>query len=86
MDKPDLQKKGERAAEKFSKATGINLAAIDFVFPMIERDPDPLFLEINYYFGRQGLGGSETYYRLLHEAIQDWLRKAGGNPDAVQLV
>ena len=59
---------------------------MDFVFPISEKDPEPLFLEINYYFGRRGLGGSENYYQLLHQAIRDWLEEEGLDPEAVRLV
>jgi ribosomal protein S6--L-glutamate ligase len=39
-------------------------------------DPQtPLFIEINYYFGRTGLGGSEAYYRILMEEIRNWIRQ-----------
>ena len=84
--KPDLQEKGRVQAQSLSKKTGINLAAIDFIFPFTEKEPAPLFLEINYYFGRRGLGGTKNYYRLLHEAIQDWLSEAGFDPKLVRLV
>ncbi len=84
--KPDLQEKGEAAALVLAGKTGINLAAVDFVFSMSEKEPEPFFLEINYYFGRRGLGGSEAYYRILYQAVRDWLEEGGGNPDAVTLV
>lgn len=82
----DLQEKGAAAARKFSDATGVNLAAIDFVLPLTDPDPQPLFLEINYSFGRQGLGGSFRYYRLLHGAIQEWLKENGFDSESVTLV
>jgi ribosomal protein S6--L-glutamate ligase len=84
--KPVLQIKGKEQARLLVLKTGINLAAVDFVFPISDKDPDPLFLEINYYFGRRGLGGSENYYRLLHKAIQQWLAEAGLNPESVELI
>ncbi len=83
---PDLQEKGKVQALLLSDKTGINLAAIDFVFPIANKDPEPLFLEINYYFGRRGLGGSENYYRLLYEAVQDWLREIGLDLESVSLI
>jgi len=83
---PDLQEKGRASARELAVKTRINLAAIDFVFCLTEKDPKPLFLEINYYFGRRGLGGTEAYYRLLYEAIQDWLAQIGMDPQAVKLV
>jgi ribosomal protein S6--L-glutamate ligase len=82
----DLQEKGKDQALLLSDKTGINLAAIDFVFPIAGKDPEPLFLEINYYFGRRGLGGSENYYSLLYEAIQDWLEEVGLDPESVSLI
>jgi len=82
----ELQEKGRWWVQELSEKTGINLAAVDFVFPLGEKDPEPFFLEINYYFGRKGLGGSETYYRLLHGAIRKWLHDAGTDPGAVRLV
>ena len=82
----DLQEKGKKQACALSKTTGINVAAVDFVFDLPDKDPEPLFLEINYYFGRRGLGGSEKYYNLLYQAIQDWLAEVGLNPSSVRLV
>jgi ribosomal protein S6--L-glutamate ligase len=84
--RPDLQEKGRKQSLSLSEKTGINLAAIDFVFSIGDKDPEPFFLEINYYFGRRGLGGTEKYYRLLYEAIQDWLEEVGLNPESVTLV
>ena len=83
--KPGLQAKGKEQARLLTEKTGINLAAVDFVFPPSFKNPSPLFLEINYYFGRRGLGGSENYYRLLHKAIQEWLVEAGLNPESIKL-
>ncbi len=82
----DLQEKGKVQALLLSDKTGINLAAIDFVFPIADKDPEPLFLEINYYFGRRGLGGTEKYYRLLYQAVQDWIEKIGLDPRSIKLV
>ena len=82
----DLQEKGKIQAQKLSRATDINLAAIDFVFPFDCPDPQPLFLEINYYFGRRGLGGSLNFYRLLFEAVQEWLKVNGLDPKSIELV
>jgi len=81
--RPDLQERGAMAAALLSEKTGINLGAIDIVFPMSDKDPEPLFLEINYYFGRRGLGGTEAYYGMLYQAIQHWLTEAGIDPRSV---
>ena len=84
--RPDLQKKGKTQVQRLSAATGINLAAIDFVFSFFHVDPQPLFLEINYSFGRQGLGGSQNFYLLLFEVLQEWLAEKGFDPDSVTLL
>ena len=84
--KTDLQRKGRREARDFSSATGMNLAALDFIFALTESAPCPLFLEVNYYFGRRGLGGSLNYYRLLYEALQEWLKENGLDHHSVELV
>lgn len=83
---PELQAKGKEQARSLSKKTRINLAAIDFVFDLSDKSPEPLFLEINYYFGRRGLGGTENYYRLFYEAVQDWLKEAGLSPKSLRIV
>jgi ribosomal protein S6--L-glutamate ligase len=72
---PHLQAAGRRWAEQLSQKTGINLAGLDFLFPFEDGtiSPSPLFLEINYYFGRTGLGGLERYYSHLREAVEEWL-------------
>lgn len=82
----DLQEKGRIEARNLSSTTEINLAAIDFVFPLNDTNPEPLFLEINYYFGRRGLGGSVKYYHRLFQSIQEWLEQKGFNPRSISLV
>ena len=84
--RPDLQKKAMAQSEFLMEKTGINLAAVDFVFPMGNTESDPLYLEINYYFGRRGLGGTDAYYRLLYAAIQDWLAEIEMDPQGVKLL
>ncbi len=84
--RPALQEKGKALARILAQRARIDLAAVDFVFCHTMEDPDPLFLEINYFFGRRGLGGMDAYYRLLFEAIQAWLANMGLNKKAVKLV
>jgi ribosomal protein S6--L-glutamate ligase len=84
--KPELQEKGRAQAQRICEETGINLAAFDFVFNMAFPNPRPFILEINYYFGRRGLGGSLRYYRFLLRAIQEWLKEKGLDAEAVELV
>lgn len=77
---PDLQAAGRTAAREFCERTGLQLAGFDFIFSQRDTDADPmepLMLEINYYFGRTGLGGSEAYYRILVEEVDAWLAGLG---------
>lgn len=70
---PGLQEQGVRSARLFCKKTGINLAGFDYLFPTEGANRSPRLLEINYFFGRRGLGGTEAYYSLLTDEIQKWI-------------
>jgi len=70
---PVLQDAAVQAVRTFCEQTGIDLAGFDILFSSEETQPVPLFLEINYFFGRQGIGGSEAYYALLVEQILQWI-------------
>ncbi len=74
---PEMQESGKKAVADFCAKTAINLAGFDLLFPTKESPPTPLFLEINYFFGRRGLGGSEGYYVLLEKAVSEWLHEIG---------
>jgi ribosomal protein S6--L-glutamate ligase len=74
---PDLQRKAVDAVGDFAQATRINLAGFDLLFSARRNKGAPFFLEINYFFGRRGLGGSERYYALLNEEICNWLHRHG---------
>jgi len=70
---PRLKKKAIRAVERFCRRAGIQVAGLDILYDS-KRYPDtPLFLEINYYFGRRGLGGSLRFYDLFEQAADRWL-------------
>jgi ribosomal protein S6--L-glutamate ligase len=73
----ELQNSGIAAVKQFCTATRINLAGFDLLFPEDTIDSGPLFLEINYFFGRQGLGGLFAYYNMLEEGIRSWLDGLG---------
>ena len=70
---PGLQHKAIALVEDLCQKTGINLAGFDVIFSSENGDPNPMLLEINYFFGRKGLGGSENYYRILLAEIRNWL-------------
>ncbi|MCG6909731.1 MAG: glutathione synthase [Deltaproteobacteria bacterium] len=73
---PLLQEAGKKAVIAFSQRTGIDLAGFDLLFSeksLARGLIEPLFLEINYFFGRKGLGGSDAYYKLLQREIDRWI-------------
>jgi ribosomal protein S6--L-glutamate ligase len=71
---PELQELAISETNAFCKKTKIDLAGFDFLF---SDEKEPFFLEINYFFGRRGLGGSEKYYQMLIEEITNWLNRKG---------
>jgi ribosomal protein S6--L-glutamate ligase len=73
----ELQETAVQAVKDFCHLTGINLAGFDLLFAEDEKNSLPIFLEINYYFGRRGLGGSERYYDLLETEIVKWIKSRG---------
>jgi ribosomal protein S6--L-glutamate ligase len=84
--RPKLREKGRHLTLDLFNRTGINLAAIDFVVDESKGDQELSFLEINYYFGRRGVGGSERYYKLLFSALQAWLLENGFGKQSVRLL
>jgi ribosomal protein S6--L-glutamate ligase len=70
---PSERRAAEDLCRGFCRKTGINLAGFDVIFRTGEGPPQALLLEINYFFGRRGLGGSEAFYRMLQEAVAHWL-------------
>jgi ribosomal protein S6--L-glutamate ligase len=69
----EQKNKAIAAGERFCRRAGIQVAGFDILFDR-RRDPGtPLFLEINYYFGRKGLGGSLRFYELFEQAADRWL-------------
>jgi ribosomal protein S6--L-glutamate ligase len=71
---PNLIKTAEELVTNFCSQTKINLAGFDLIFSVNDPRPAPFFLEINYFFGRVGFGGSEAYYRILRKEIRQWLK------------
>gem|GEM_PF-5974683 len=55
----------------------MNPAGFDRVYDRQSPGCGPLFLEIDYYFGRRAPGGSMAYYRLLRGAARRWLKSRG---------
>jgi ribosomal protein S6--L-glutamate ligase len=74
---PHLKEQGDNLAADFCRRTHINLAGLDVIFSVDGSLQTPLLLEINYFFGRAGLGGSEAYYGILRKEIRGWLASLG---------
>ncbi len=81
----ELQETARRQTLRLLDKTGINLAAIDMIFPAKDPFPSPLFLEINYYFGRRGLGGSDAFYNILLGEVRHWIARLGLDASRVRL-
>jgi ribosomal protein S6--L-glutamate ligase len=73
----ELIKAAEDRVRIFCGKTGINLAGFDLLFSTEKHNEEPYFLEINYFFGRKGLGGSEKFYKILNDEIRKWIRSLG---------
>ena len=78
---PELQNVARVFIHDFCLKTGIDLAGFDVIFPAKEENSQPLLLEINYFFGRKGLGGSDAYYKILKSEINNWLSKTLSEQD-----
>lgn len=77
---PELQAAARDVVRRFCQRTGLQLAGFDFIFSDQDRRAgpiEPLMLEINYFFGRTGLGGSEAYYHMFETEADKWLAAAG---------
>jgi ribosomal protein S6--L-glutamate ligase len=66
---PQLQAKGAAVVRNFCDRAGLDVAGFDLMFP---DDGEPVFVEINYHFGRKGLGGTKGHKSHLLRAIQTW--------------
>ena len=68
-------------ALKLKERAGLDLAAVD----LLPGPQGPLLLEINFYFGRRALGGSENFWRLYLDAAREWLTRLGLDPGRISL-
>lgn len=73
---PLLCQAGISLVRRLCRRSAINLAGFDLIFGGREH-AEPLFLEINYFFGRTGLGGSTAFYAMLQREIDAWLDALG---------
>jgi ribosomal protein S6--L-glutamate ligase len=66
---PELQQKGISAVQAFSRRAQIDIAGFDLMFP---DEGEPVFIEVNFHFGRKGLGGTREHQKYVLRAIQNW--------------
>lgn len=78
---PERQEFARVFVKNFCDNTGVNLAGFDIIFAAAKDSIEPLMLEINYFFGRRGLGGSDAFYEILTREIQNWLSITLGKKD-----
>jgi ribosomal protein S6--L-glutamate ligase len=78
---PERQKVAKVFVKNLCNKTSINLAGLDIIFAPLRERIKPLLLEINYFFGRRGLGGSNVYYEILKTEIDNWLSTTLNNTD-----
>lgn len=71
---PETQEVGRQQASALAQRLEIDLAAFDVMFPA--RGGAPFVVEINFLFGRKGLGGLKGYERMYRKALHDWMRGA----------
>ena len=81
VSEPERQKVAKAFVKNLCNKTGINLAGFDVIFAPVKAYIKPLMLEINYFFGRRGLGGSDAYYKILKREIHIWLANALSGKD-----
>jgi ribosomal protein S6--L-glutamate ligase len=80
---PHLQAAARHVVDDLCRRTGLQLAGFDLFFDtrsLSQGRIEPLMLEINYFFGRAGLGGSEGYYRILEAEVSAWLTQIAVTP------
>jgi len=77
---PRRQNVAKVFVKNFCNKTSINLAGFDVIFAPVKEYIKPLMLEINYFFGRRGLGGSDAFYEILKSEINNWLSKTLSEP------
>jgi ribosomal protein S6--L-glutamate ligase len=78
---PERQKVAKGFVKNLCSKTGIDLAGFDVIFAPVKEYIKPLMLEINYFFGRRGLGGSDAFYEILNREIHNWLKQVLGGQD-----
>ncbi|MBI5846082.1 MAG: hypothetical protein HZB23_15605 [Deltaproteobacteria bacterium] len=71
---PGLTDLGIRAAAMLGTRAGIDCAAVDVLFDRGSKAPKALLGEVNFVFGRKGMGGTNRFRELFRQAVNRWTR------------
>ncbi len=66
----DRQAKGIELSMELARMIQTDLAAFDLMF---DSKRQPLLIEINFLFGKKGLGGDKGYQQMFEQAVEDWM-------------
>lgn len=80
--RPGEMAAGVALARRLADAAGLDMAGVDVLMPPGER---PLLLEINFFFGRSALGGTDAFLQMHMAAVHRWLAGRGIDPERVSL-
>ena len=80
--RPDDLARALELARRLRDLAAVDLAAVDFLIP---EGKEPMFLEINFYFGRRALGGAEAFLEEFLLAVRQWLQGLGLDRNRVRL-
>jgi ribosomal protein S6--L-glutamate ligase len=68
-------------ARRLQGLAGLDLAAVDI---LVSPQAGPLLLEINFYFGREALGGRRAFAGIYRAQVRSWLAGLGLDPQRVR--
>lgn len=66
---PEQRRGGILATLEFCRKAFIDIAGFDLMFP---DNHQPVFIEINFHFGRKGLGGRSGHQKKVEQAVKQW--------------
>ncbi len=66
---PEKQRIGARLVRSFCQRVGMDIVAFDLMFDSVGT---PLFVEMNFNFGKKGLGGAHAHHLYFEQAVMRW--------------
>ncbi len=80
--RPEDMAAGVGLARRLADAAGLDMAGVDVLVPP---DRPPMLLEVNFFFGRSALGGTDAFLQMHLEAARRWLTGRGIDPARISL-